>query len=155
VKKFRFPFERAMDGRDEAAEKEKRELERLHDVRRGLEKQQETVRTTIAVTATANAATTGIAVEDVRLSALFVASLRAASHGLHREQENCRSAIEKQTDRCVAAERDFKLLARLREKQLSAWTALSHREADDAAAEMWLAANLPRNGQQATDDSAR
>ena len=154
MKKFRFPFERAMDWRDKAAEKEKRELERLHDVRRDLEQQQETVRTAIAVTASTNAGALAMGAEDVRLNALFVASLRTASHGLNREKNSCLSAIEKQADRCVAAERDYKLLARLRDKQLSEWTVLSHREADDAAAEIWLAANLPRNG-QTIDESAR
>jgi flagellar export protein FliJ len=140
VKKFNFAFERAMDWREKKAEQERLELQRLNGVRTTLERRQENL---VAAADEANRSLTEaghVSGADLRNTAAFLASLRTSAHDLQKLHAQCQSDIEAQTQRCVVADRDYKLLSRLKDQRFASWKYEYNRESEQAAAEAWQSA---------------
>jgi hypothetical protein len=139
MKKFTFPFERAMDWREKKAEQERQELHRLNTLHSTLVQRQAEVASAAHQAAASLAEASHVQSADLRTTAAFVSSLRVSAAELERLKAECRSQIEAQTKRCVSADRDYKLLARLRDQRLGAWHYEYQRETEQAATEIWQA----------------
>ena len=140
MKKFNFPFERAMDWREKKAEQERLELQRLNSARNTLERRQEDL---LAAAGEANrslAEAAHVSGADLRHTATFLASLRTSAQDLQKLHQLCQSEIEAQTQRCLVADRDFKLLSRLRDQRFASWQYEYNRESEQTAAEAWQSA---------------
>lgn len=82
--------------------------------------------------------------ETVELRALsaFLMGSAARENELHDQIARRQQLIEMQRAQVLVAERNVKLLEKLRDKRLVAWTADFHKHIDAAAEEAWLAANF-------------
>lgn len=82
--------------------------------------------------------------ESVELRALsaFLMGAAARESELHERIARGQQAVAEARARMLIAERNVKLLEKLREKKLDAWTAELHKHIDAAAEEAWLAANF-------------
>lgn len=141
MKKFRFTFQRAMEWRDRCAEQEKAELERLHAESAQIERSRLTLSSDIDLTSMHMASSSAMSAEELRQAAHFVRVLRAREKGLERQQWESGQRIKAQTQRCVDANRDHKLLEQLQQQQRSRWQYEVDRENEQLATENWLAAH--------------
>ena len=82
--------------------------------------------------------------ETVELRALsaFLIGASARENELHQLIARRQHTIQYQRTQVLAAERNLRLLEKLREKRLEEWTAEFHKQIDAAAEEAWLAANF-------------
>lgn len=82
---------------------------------------------------------------DLRALAGFQLRIRTERESLRAGRAQCEAQIAEQRKRLVRAHQDCRLLEKLKEKRLTAWTYLSARELEDTAAESyisrWLRAN--------------
>jgi flagellar biosynthesis chaperone FliJ len=141
LKKFSFSFERAMDWREKQAEQERHELQRLNAVRSSLEDRQVHVATVARETGSAIAVAPQVSGADLQRTAAYLTALRTSAQDLRALHAQCQTEIQTQTGRCVSADRDFKLLARLRDQRLAAWQYDYNRESELTATEVWQAGN--------------
>lgn len=147
MKRFQFAFERVLEWRDLRAEMERTELQRLRDASTTLAGTR--VRIQAEIDEAGSAARSGNLRNgsDFHRMAEYVQALRLQERNVRTKQNECQAAIVKQTDTCVTADRDHKLLVRLRERNLASWQAELAREAEHAATESWQAgrARLVKN----------
>lgn len=139
MKRFQFPFERVMEWRDRHAELQRAELQRLHGVRSELAESRTQIGVSIHDASTPpgeGGLTSGC---DLQHLASYVQALRTQEQTLHAAQQECQTAIGSQTSACVEADRDYELLARLRDRKLATWKGEFHRESEQAAADNWMA----------------
>jgi hypothetical protein len=146
MKKFSFSYERAMDWREKKAEQERQELQRLHMLRSTLEQRKTDLASAVEAASSALAQAENISGTELRTNAAYLASLRTSALDLLSLQARCHSDIDAQTRRCVSADRDFRLLANLREQRFASWRYQCHREEEQTAAEVWQAGNTRRRG---------
>ncbi|HYO80148.1 MAG TPA: hypothetical protein VES20_02000 [Bryobacteraceae bacterium] len=138
MKRFAFPFETALGYRESKADQERTRLEQLHSVRGQLEQDRTKVMHQIQLESLRSSE--GIrSAEDLRILNSFVSSLRQREVELTSRVSECSQHIEAQSQRCVVADRDHKLLAQLRERRLAAWEYEADREIEQTATELWLA----------------
>lgn len=139
MKRFQFAFERVLEWRDLCAEMERTELQRLRDVSTTLAGTQ--VRIQAEIDEVGSVARSGDLRNgsDLHRIAEYVQALRLQERNVRTRQNECHAAIVKQTDTCLTADRNHKLLVRLRERNLASWQAEVDREAEDAATETWQA----------------
>jgi flagellar export protein FliJ len=142
VKKFSFSFERAMDWREKKAEQEQQELQRLNHMRTALEQRQDALKSAAVQASRSLAEASDVSGADLRNTAAFLASLRTTAHDLQKLHAQCQSEIDTQTERCLKADRDHKLLTRLKDQRFAAWRYEYNRESEQAAAEAWQSARL-------------
>jgi hypothetical protein len=133
-----------MDWREKKAEQERQKLQQLHTLRSTLEQQKADLACAVETAAAALAASEQISASDLRMNAAYLDSLRTSAHNLLNLQSRCHSDIDAQTRRCISADRDFKLLANLREERYAAWRYDCFREEEQTAAEAWQAGNTRR-----------
>ncbi|MBC8164475.1 MAG: hypothetical protein H7Y20_01240 [Bryobacteraceae bacterium] len=139
MKKFHFPFQRAMDWREHRADLEKTELEKLHGVRDKLQSSRQSVKTELeSIGRTAGTAVTTRA-EDLHLLAAFSDSLRNLDQRLKSEAKLCAGEIVTQHEKCIKADRDHQLLTRLHDDSRRRWTYEADREVEQTASESWNA----------------
>jgi flagellar biosynthesis chaperone FliJ len=139
VKKFQFSYERLMDWRDRRAEQERLELQRLRQTgadlvqrRAELVSEMKSARSTLALGSALSGA-------DLRQAAAFVTALQAQERAVQIQQTACAQAIEAQLQRCIEADRDYKLLGKVRDKRLAEWQVEYNKESEQAAEEAWQA----------------
>lgn len=144
MKRFQFAYERVLEWRDLRAEMERTELQRLRDVSTTLAGTQIRIQAEIEEAGFAGRSGDLRNGSDLHRMAEYVQALRLQERNVRTKQHECQSAIVKQTDTCVTADRDHKLLVRLRERNLACWQAEVDREAEDAATETWQAGRARR-----------
>jgi hypothetical protein len=81
---------------------------------------------------------------DLRSLSSYLVGAEARATMLQEQMRKRRQSVAEQRDRVVQAERNFKLLLKLREKQQLDWKAKFEREVEANAEESWLAANFRR-----------
>jgi flagellar export protein FliJ len=129
-----------MDWREKKAEQERQELQRLNQVRSTLERRQDDVATAVHETSRSLAESPHVSGADLRNTAAFLAALRTSAQDLQKLQEQCQSDIHAQTQRCLVADRDYKLLSRLKDQRFARWQYEYNRESEQAAADAWQSA---------------
>ena len=145
MKRFDFAFERALEYREGQADQERMKLEQLHATRGQLENDRAGIASQIQTLSRSPLAEGITSSEDLRLLSSFVGALRQQESTLRHQTTQCEAHIEHQSGRCVVADRDHKLLARLREKKLAEWEYESAREIEQTATDLWLAGYVRRS----------
>ncbi len=79
---------------------------------------------------------------ELRALSAYLIGASARENQLHESIARRRYTIQQQRQQVLAAERNFRLLEKLREKRLDEWNAEFHKHIDAAAEEAWLAANF-------------
>ena len=139
MKRFEFPFERVMEWRDKLAEKERVQLQRLHGTRSELQGALAHLQATIGECGVRPASGHDIHATDLQQAASYVQALRSQEQAVGRRQQECQTAIVRQTAVCVSTKRDHELLVRLRDRRFTAWETELNRETENTAADSWLA----------------
>ena len=139
MKRFQFPYERVMEWRDKLAEKERAELQRLHGTRSELEGALARLQATIGESRVRPESGNAIHATDLQQAALYMEALRSQQQAIGRKQQECQTAIVRQTGVCLVARRDHELLVRLRDRRLTTWETELNRETENSAADSWLA----------------
>jgi hypothetical protein len=137
VKRFEFTLQRTMDWRQRKAEVERSELERLHGVRSTLSESRSELRQELQELGHQRSKTQACSAEELHQHALFTRSLFNLDRRLAGEENVCDSNIESQVKKCVSADRDHRLLEKLRDKGHRLWLAACERETEETAAENW------------------
>ena len=145
MKRFAFAFEKALEYREGQADQERLKLEQLHAVRGKLTQDREGLASQIQAISRVPLTDGITSSEDLRMLSSFVGALRQQEHQLHHKTTECEARIVHQSDRVVVADRDHKLLARLREKKLAEWEYESAREMEQTATDLWLAGYVRRS----------
>ena len=138
MKRFHFPFERVMEWRDRCADAERVKLQRLHEVRSELDDARSRLDATISASRVRPHAGNQTNGSDLQQIAHYVQALRVQELAVHAKQQECQTDIARQTAACISANRDHKLLVRLRERRLASWQIGLDRETEHDAAESWL-----------------
>lgn len=81
---------------------------------------------------------------DLRSLSSYLVGAEARATTLQEQIRQRRQAVAEQRDRVVQAEKNVKLLVKLREKRQLEWKAGFEREIESNAEESWLAANFRR-----------
>jgi flagellar export protein FliJ len=151
VKKFHFSFQRVMDWREKRAEQERMELLRLRNRGSELAGMREQIIGQIRTTSAALASSTSMSASDLSQAAAFLHALHTGERTVQSQQADCESAIDVQIQKCRDAERDHRLLEKLRARRLTEWKAGYDREAEQAAHEAWQSgrARLPERSDAA------
>jgi flagellar export protein FliJ len=154
VKRFEFGLQKAMEWRERSAERERSELQRLHDNRNRLEQEREAVADEIALSQAAYASPEVASAEDLRHLAGFLNALRTREGRLRDSAAQCQTEIGTQTGRCLAADRDHKLLVRLRDRQWNVWQYEMNRQVEADAAESCTATRAREGARLRSDTSS-
>lgn len=137
MKRFEFRLQRTMDWREKKAEIEKGELERLHAVRNTLAESRTDVREELQELGNRHVETTAFTAEELHMQALFTNSLFSLDRRLAGEEDRCHRDIDEQVKKCISADRDHRLLEKLRDRGKQLWVAAVDRETEETAAENW------------------
>ena len=137
MKRFEFSLQRTMEWRQRKAEAEKSELERLHGMRNALLESRSDVREELQQLGNQRSQAQACSAEELHQQALFTRSLYNLDRQLVDQQNACDSNIESQLKKCVSADRDHRLLEKLREKGRRQWLAAFDRETEETATENW------------------
>ena len=137
MKKFHFSFQRVMDWRDRQAAQERLELQRMRTHAAELTHQGEQLMVEMEAASASLASGSGMSASDLRQAADFLVALQAGERALKSRQAACEHAIQTQLQKCREADRDYKLLEKVRERRLAAWQIDYNREAEQAAEEAW------------------
>lgn len=138
MKKFTFPLSRVLDWRDVQARIEESKLEGLYAERRAIETKiadllEERRRSDEA------AHTSAVTGAELAAADAFRRFSVAEHTRLDRKSVECSQRIAAQMQVVAAKRRDVKLLERLKQQRLIAWTGDFHREIDAQAVESHLA----------------
>ena len=139
MKKFTFPLGRVMDWRDTQARMEEAKLENLYGELHGIDAR---VAAVLAARAESDAAAANAAsMTGAELAAVgeFRRYSVAEHTRLDRLRTDCAKRIAQQIQVVSAKRRDVKLLDRLKQQRLAAWTADFHRELETEALDSHLA----------------
>jgi hypothetical protein len=137
VKRFEFRLQRTMDWREKKAEAEKSELERLHALRNKLCESRTDLREELQEIGSQHIQATAFTAEELHRQALFTSSLYHLDRRLAGEEDVCHQSIDVQLKKCVSADRDHRLLEKLRDQGKREWVAAVDRETEETAAENW------------------
>lgn len=143
MKRFVFPLERVLEWRRIRAEMEQSRLERLLGEQRRLEEAAAELAAALeeARGALSRQAAAGVAIDAAALAALeeFAAGARIQQEMFRRRQAELAGRIQAQRARLAAAQRDLRLMEKLRERARSAWELDYARELEKLASELYLA----------------
>jgi flagellar FliJ protein len=139
MQKFQFSLERALAWRKLQAEGEQAKLDAL------LAKQQQLAAKQALLARQADRcrleclASASLCGESLRNLAAFETGVRHKQTKLEQDERKCQSAIIQQRQRTIEAERQRRLLEKLRETRFAEWRSQMTRELDAAASEFFLA----------------
>ena len=136
MKRFQFPLQAAMTWRERTAEQERSSLQHMFKVLSDLEAERTSVSGQLRLTASPQAEITAA---DLHRMAAHRDALVARDVRLAQSQQKCEDRIVQQRQKCVEADRDHRLLAKLRESHWATWQAQADREIERSAAESYLA----------------
>lgn len=143
MKRFAFRLERILEWRRSRMEAEQRALERLLAERARLEAQQAFLESALeaARRSVREASAAGQTVEAQALVALenFSRAVRREQSRLLARRAELERNISAQRERLISARRDFRLLEKLRARELAAWERDYAREVEALASELHLA----------------
>jgi hypothetical protein len=140
MKKYSFPLARVMSWRETQVQLEQAKLESLHSELRNLEGRAALLRADVQKSH--RALVLSVAATGAELAALDAFRRSAATQCAHMETAAgaCRQRIAQQMGVIIQRRREFRLLERLNDRRLTAWTADYSRELDQQADELHLAA---------------
>jgi hypothetical protein len=140
MKKYSFPLTRVMAWRETQVQVEQAKLEHLHAELRNLEGRIAILHDDVQKSH--RALVLSVAATGAELAALDAFRRAAALQCAHLDNAaaGCRQRIAAQMGLMIQRRREFRLLERLNDRRLTAWTADYHREIDQQAAELHLAA---------------
>jgi flagellar export protein FliJ len=153
VKKFNFGLQTVLDWRDRRAEQERNALECLHAKRNELERERSELSEQMASSHAAYAVTDSGSSEDLRHLAGFLEALRSREDRVRKNVAQCRANIGTQTGRCLEADRDHRLLVRLRERQFAGWRYELNRETEANVADSWMAGRVRETARTRSDEA--
>ena len=139
MKRFHFPLDRVMEWRDRRAESERMQLQRLHNLRASLASSRAELEAVVASNRVVPPGGDLTSACDLHQLAAYVEGMRRREQLLRVQEGECHQAVTRQTEICLNADRDHKLLVKLRDRRLASWTSELDRETEHAAAESWLA----------------
>ncbi|MGH9581583.1 MAG: flagellar export protein FliJ [Bryobacteraceae bacterium] len=84
----------------------------------------------------------GIGAVELRAFSGFLLGLRARGTAIHERMETAAKVAVEQQQRVLAAERDARLLAKMRERKLAEWRRELDRELETVAQEAWNSAHF-------------
>src|SRR3954451_25064605 len=137
MKRFDFKLQKTMEWRQSCADREKAELEKLHQSRNQFadpRQSAQTERETLSLQAGSQTTTTA---EQLHQLALFSRSLLNLEQRLEVEEAGYSQKIQEQQDKCIRADRDHRLLTHLRDNQLKGWKYELDRESEQVATDSW------------------
>jgi hypothetical protein len=79
---------------------------------------------------------------DLRVLSVYLVGAEARAHLLREQVEKCAGIIQQQRQRLLEAERNVRLLEKLKESRYSEWKHAFDQEIELGAEESWLAANF-------------
>ena len=147
MKKFKFPFQRAMDWRERRAEQEKSELDRLHGVRDQIQESRKSLEQDRLELSQDSGQMTCTTAEELHQIAAFSKNLHMLDLRLKAEENRCAAEIGKQRSKCTQADRDLKLLSHLHDRSRRAWEYETTRELEQVASDSWNAGYSRQLGQ--------
>lgn len=147
MKKFSFPFQRAMDWRERRAEQERSELERLHGMRNRIQESRYQLDRDLQDLGRQPDDEQVTTSEALHQLAAFSSSLKALDLRLRAEESRCVTAITQQQNKCTQADRDARLLSHLHDRSRRAWEYENARELEQIAADSWNAGYSRQAGQ--------
>lgn len=153
MKKFQFPYQKLMEWRDRQAEEERNKLEQLHASRHRLEREREALAADIGSSHAAFSSPTTSSAEDLRHLAAFVGALRTREQSAQIRTVECQQRIDVQLQRCVSADRNHELLARMRERQATSWQYEFDRETEQGATDSWLSGHARSLARASSEES--
>ena len=138
MKKFQFSLAAALKLRESQLQAERTKLQQLLAEEQSLKNAVELLAADRRDAA--NFIQESAAVDAIDLRALSAFSVGADARAVSLREQIARKTkiIQEQKARVMQAERKVKLLAKLREKKLDAWTQEVNREIEQAAQESWL-----------------
>ena len=84
---------------------------------------------------------------DLRTMSVYLVGVDARSHLLREQIAKCAGPIQQQRQRLLEAERNVRLLEKLKENRYSEWKHAFDQEIEAGAEESWLAANFRTSSQ--------
>ena len=141
MKKFSFALDRVLEWRRAQARREEMKLERLYAELSALDASQAALREQLQQAETGVRSRTGPAIygEDLRALSAFQ-SYAAAEHGrIAQARSRCEQQIAAQTRILTLLRRNVKLLEKLKDRRVTAWSREEEREIGQQAEESHLA----------------
>jgi flagellar export protein FliJ len=140
MKKFEFRLASVLRLRQTQLDAEKTKLQKLHAERTRLENALAAIDAQRSSSLEWVKTSALVESNDVRALSAFLAGAGARKESLRQAIAGCDKDIEEQRLRVLAAERNHKLLEKLKERKFSAWQAEFNRELEIIAQEAWQAA---------------
>jgi hypothetical protein len=140
MKKFHFALEPAMNWRELKSEQERAKLARLHEEKAVLDGAQMQIHTDLLDASNALNDSAAVDGEHLRQLSAFRSASEIRLKELERRKLECGGRITDQQGRCVQADRDFKLLEKMRSKHRVDWLRGVDREQEEMALESYLSA---------------
>ncbi|MBC7924976.1 MAG: hypothetical protein H7039_04895 [Bryobacteraceae bacterium] len=137
MKRFHFGLQRTTDWREHQAELEKSELEKLTGKRTQLADSRNEVEKELDTLANNQVGHSVHTAQELHQAALFTRSLFNLDKQLVNEQSKCEQQIVQQQGKCIEADRDHRLLLKLRDTKLLEWQKEFNREIEETAADSW------------------
>jgi hypothetical protein len=139
MKRFQFPLQRVLEWRSIHMRSAEEKLTRLQEEQAALVHRETALR---AAEIKAEVGLLKLAVmdgSDLQSLAAFQLKMRAQRAELQEARVKNQAQIVQQRTRVLVARRDFRVVEKLKEKRLQAWTYMSDRETEETAAENYLA----------------
>ncbi len=139
MKRFSFTLERVRQWREEQVSVEQVKLERLHEERLGIDARIAALER--EKSANESSVLGGLLVDAVDLQSLdrFRHHTRTLQAQLRVERDGCDTRIAAQRTRVIEAQRNARLLDKVKERKLKIWQLAFEKEIDEQAAESHLA----------------
>jgi flagellar export protein FliJ len=138
MKSFRFPLQRVLDWRGMLMRVEEEKLAGLQYKLASLIKQEQELMAEQARSAGCLLGSTLISGSDILALAAFQARIQRGIASLKASQAQCQVQMAEQRKQVLKARKDCRVLEKLKEKRLKAWTYLSDREVEDTASENYI-----------------
>src|SRR4051794_4027377 len=148
MKRFHFPFQRAMDWREHRAEQERSELDRLNGVHDQLQESRKVIQNNKRELSAGAHDQDFITSDNLHQIAAFSRNLHMLDVRLKSEETRCAAEIRNQRTKCTQADRDVKLLSHLHDRSRRAWEYESARELEQVAADTWNASYSRQLGRE-------
>ncbi len=141
MKKFEFRLASVLRLRQTQLDAEKVKLQKLHAERSRLENTLAAIEAQRSSSLSWIQASALVDSSDVRALSAFLAGAGARKQSLLQAIAGCEKDIEEQRLHVLAAERNHKLLEKLKERKFTMWKADADRELEIIAQEAWQAAS--------------
>ena len=139
MKAFEFRLERIADYRKQQAELAKNELQKLNSLLDRLAQERRNVEQQAAEARTKTLGRTDLTGRDLSALSAYGEHMARIVQEIERKKAEVAKQIDKQRSVVMEAERNVKLLDRLRDRKFQEWRAESDRELDAIAADSHLA----------------